>query len=326
MYTYEALIKFLKIKSINIKINKNFKSSNFFYGISSLEYSKKNFITFFHNYKLKNFLNTNLSSACFIKDEDVHLLPPTCIPFIVDDPYLAYAHTTNFLNPDKISKNFISKNSIIDKSSKLNKNIEINDYVHLKKNVSIDNNVVIFSNSVIGPNVFIGENTIIKSNCSISNCKIGNNCVIQSGAVIGDIGFGFTPINKIEIKHTGDVIIGNNVHIGSNTTIDRATLDSTIINDNVRIDNLVQIAHNVIIGKHTIIAAQTGIAGSAIIGNECLIGGQAGINGHITIGNNVTIAAKSGVTKSIKDKSVVAGFPAIDIKIWKKNFIKQFKS
>ena len=130
---------------------------------------------------------------------------------------------------------------------------------------------------------------------------------------------------KIEIMHIGNVIIGNNVDIGSCTTIDRGTINSTIINDNCRIDNLVQIAHNVQIGKDTIIAAQTGIAGSTIIGDNCIMGGQVGIAGHLIIEDNVTIAGKSGVTKNIKKNSIIAGFPAVDIKIWKKNIINQYR-
>jgi len=175
---------------------------------------------------------------------------------------------------------------------------------------------------VIGPNVVIGQGTRIMSNCVINNAFLGENCLIQHGAIIGGKGFGFTPRQKIDIKHIGNVIIGNNVDIGSNTTIDRAVFDSTIIGDFSHIDNLVQIAHNVILGKHTIIAAQVGIAGSTVIGDNVKIGGQAGVSGHLNIGNNVTIAAKSGVTKNLKDNSIVAGFPAIDIKKWKLNTIK----
>ena len=164
------------------------------------------------------------------------------------------------------------------------------------------------------------------SNCVISNSSIGENCLIKPGAKIGEKGFGFTPDSKIEIRHIGNVILGNNVEIGSNTTIDQAALHSTIISDNVRIDNLVQIAHNVCIGQNTIIAAQTGIAGSTKIGKNCLIGGQVGIAaGHLIIEDNVTIAAKSGVTKNIKKNSIIAGFPAVDIKIWKKNIINQYR-
>ena len=173
--------------------------------------------------------------------------------------------------------------------------------------------------------MFIDEGTHVMSNCNISNAIIGKNSLIQSGAVIGGKGFGFTPDTKIEIRHIGNVIIGDNVDIGSNATIDRGAIASTTIEDNVRIDNLVQIAHGVSIGKNTIIAAQCGIAGSTKIGANCLLGGQVGISGHLKIGDNVRIAAKSGVTKNIKSDSIIAGFPAIDIKKWKKLMINQLK-
>ena len=180
-------------------------------------------------------------------------------------------------------------------------------------------------NVIIGPDVVLGSNSVIMSNCVISNSNIGENCLIKPGAIIGEKGFGFTPNSKVEIRHIGNVILGNNVEIGSNTTIDKAALHSTLISENVRVDNLVQIAHNVQIGKNTIIAAQTGIAGSTKIGKNCLIGGQVGIAGHLKIGDNVTIAAKSGVTKNINNNSIIAGFPAKDIKIWKKNIVNQYR-
>ena len=172
------------------------------------------------------------------------------------------------------------------------------------------------------PFLFIEECSIIHSNVNLQDCIIGSNCVIKSGAVIGGTGFGFDPKSKIKINHIGNVLIGNNCNIGSNTTIDRAVFESTTISNNSFIDNLVQIAHNVFIGEHAIIAAQTGIAGSTKIGNNVVIGGQAGISGHLNIGKNVTIAAKSGVTKNITDNSIIAGFPAVDIKRWKISNIK----
>ena len=162
----------------------------------------------------------------------------------------------------------------------------------------------------------------IIASATFLSCIIGSDCYIKSGAIIGGTGFGFEPNDKIKIQHFGNVVIKNNCSIGSNTTIDRAVFNSTIISENSFIDNLVQIAHNVVIGKEAIIAAQTGIAGSTIIGDNVIIGGQAGISGHITIGKNVKIAAKSGVTKNIKDNSTIAGFPAVDIKKWKIRNIK----
>ena len=148
------------------------------------------------------------------------------------------------------------------------------------------------------------------------------NCIIKSGARIGGTGFGFEMKTKQKINHSGNVVIGKNSSIGSNTTIDRAVFDSTSVGEFSNIDNLVQIAHNVNIGNYAVIAAQVGIAGSTKIGNYVTIGGQAGISGHLKIGDNVTIAGKSGVTKNIADNSIIAGFPAKDIKLWKKEIIR----
>jgi len=322
-YLFNELKFFLKKKCINIEID--FKQDDFFIGLGSIQNCKSNYITFFHNLIYSKYLSKTNAKACLIKKEFAHLLPKTCNPIIVNDPYLAYAELSLFLSPDILSDGIKSNQAFISNECILGENVQINEFVTINNNTKIDNNCIIFNNSIIGPNVEIGSNTKIRSNCVISDTKIGENCVIQSGTVIGEKGFGFISDSKIEIRHTGNVIIGNNVDIGSNCTIDKASLDSTIIEDNVRIDNLVQIAHNVSIGKNSIIAAQSGIAGSTSIGENCLIGGQAGIAGHITIGNNVTIAGKSGVTKNIDSDSIIAGFPAINIKKWKKSVINQYK-
>ncbi len=323
-YFFDELKIFLAEKSIDISID--LKKDDFFLGLGSLQNCSSNYITFFDKQIYKKFINNTKAKACFIKKEFAHLLPNSCNPIIVKDPYLAYAQSSLFLSPPILSNGMISNKSTISLKSKIGKNVQINDFVTINDNTKIHNNCIIYNNSIIGPNVEIGENTTIMSNCVISNTFIGQNCYIQSGTIIGEKGFGFITDSKIEIRHTGNVIIGDNVDIGSNCTIDKASLDSTIIEDNVRIDNLVQIAHSVRIGKNSIIAAQCGIAGSTKIGDNCLMGGQVGITGHIKIGNNVTIAAKSGVTKNIDDNSTIAGFPAIDIKKWKKSVINKYKS
>ena len=311
---FKELKKYLNDNSLFLESKMN--DAENIYGIGSIINSDSNQITFFKDIKFKNDIFITNAKACFIKEIYKNYLPNSCIPIIVEDPYLAYALCSNF---------FYSKQSEFKNIDIKNFDAQIGDFVTIKSDAIIKNNVTIEDNVTIGSNVTICENTRIKSGCVLSNCKIGNNSLIQSGTIIGDRGFGFILNDKIEIKHIGNVIIGNNVQIGSNCTIDRASLDSTIIEDNVRIDNLVQIAHNVIVGNHTVIAGQSGIAGSAIIGKNCVIGGQVGIAGHIKIGNSVTIAAKSGVTKNIKDNSVIAGFPAIDINTWKKSIIKQYK-
>ena len=322
-HTFKNIKEYLLDHKISIKTDVDDKLEIF--DLRSLSSASINTLTFYSDDKLINELKFTKATACLVKEENSNLLPLNCLPIIVNDPYLAFAHLTHFfysnlyLNKIENPSTNKYKNSLVKSNSFIHKNVIINE------NTTLGNNVTINSNTVIGPNVNIEDNTIIYSNCSISNSAIGKNCLIQSGTVIGDRGFGFTPVDKIELIHIGRVKIGNNVHIGSNCTIDKALLDFTVIEENVRIDNLVHLAHGVFIGNGTIIAAQVGIAGSAVIGKNCLIGGQAGIAGHISIGNNVRIAAKSGVTKNIKDNSTISGFPAIDIKLWKKNIINRRK-
>jgi len=310
----------------NIIIKSSLSDNELISGISSLEKAEKNQIAFFENTKFINYLKNTNAKACFIRNEFVDLLPNTCLPIIVDNPYLCFAYTTNFFYLKRKTTGKISINSSIHQNASISDNVEIGNYVTISDNCQINKNVIIENNVVIDKNVTIGENSFIGNNCVLSNTIIGKNCTIKSGSIIGGSGFGFTPEEKISIEHIGNVIIGNNVKIGSNCTIDRASIDSTIIEDNVRLDNLIQIAHGVKISMNSIIAAQVGIAGSTTIGSNCIIGGQAGISGHLKIGNNVKIAAKSGVTKDIKDYMTIAGFPAIDIRKWKKNIIKLNKN
>ena len=323
-YKFSEIKSFLESKSI--KIESKISNDEVFSGLGSLNLCNEKDISFFNKEKFSYLLPSTKARGCFINKVNSNLLPKSCIPIIVEDPYLAYAYVTNLFYPKAKSSGLIQKFTNIHPETILGKNVQIDNFVTIKKKSKIDNNCILLNNAVIGPNVELGSNTIIMPHSVISHAIIGKNCTIQSGSIIGGKGFGFTPKIKVEIKHIGNVVVGNFVDIGSNTTIDRATIDSTVIEDNVRIDNLVQIAHNVKIGKNSIIAAQTGIAGSTEIGNNCIMGGQVGIAGHLKIGNNVTIAAKSGVTKNIEDGAVIAGFPALDIKTWKRNIINQYKN
>ncbi len=325
------------IKKISLEIIKNFLKNNsieldtaldlktIFNSISSIKNSNSEDLTFFHNSKYLNQLKETEAKACLIQKQYISYLNKKCIPIIVDDPYLSYALISNLFYPSIASNGIINRTAQISKEAIIGDNVQINANVVINRKCVIKNDVVIYENSTIGPDAIIGKGTRIMSNCFIANAKLGDNCFIKPGAVIGGKGFGFAPKQKIEIKHIGDVKLGNNVEIGSNTTIDQGTIHSTIIDDNCRIDNLVQIAHNVEIGKNTIIAAQTGIAGSTKIGKNCIMAGQVAVSGHLNIGNNVTIAGKSGVTKNIENNSTVAGFPALEINKWKKTIIRQYK-
>ena len=308
--------------SNNIKPVSNLKDNDYFTALNSLNNANESELTFFNNkLQFKNLEETK-AKACLINKNYSKYLPSKTKPILVESPYNSFAILSNLFEFNIKSNGIISNYSNINDNTILNKNIQIDSFVDIGENCKINDNVIIQSNCKIGPNVVIGSNSIVYSNSNLQDCIIGSDCVLKSGVVIGGTGFGFDPISKVKINHIGNVIIGDNCNIGSNTTIDRAVFDSTIISKNSFIDNLVQIAHNVIIGEGCIITAQSGIAGSTVIGDNVIIGGQSGISGHLTIGNNVKIAAKSGVTKNIKDNSIVAGFPAIDIKKWKISTIK----
>ena len=320
-------IKYIEIKKILeenlLKVTSDIPDNEIFTSIKSIKNSTNEDLAFFSNLKyLKDLKNTN-AKACLIENQFIHHLPKYCKPIIISDSYLALALVSNLFNDEVLKSNgIISKNTIIHSLSKIKNNTQINSFSTIKENTEIKENVYIGSNCNIGPNVVIGKNSIINDNVSISNSIIMENCTVKSGTRIGGTGFGFEMKSKQKISHSGNVIIGQNSSIGSNTTIDRAVFDSTIIGKFSNIDNLVQIAHNVIIGDYAVIAAQVGIAGSTKIGNYIKIGGQAGISGHLVIGDNVTIAAKSGVTKNIQSNQIVAGFPAKDINLWKKEVIR----
>ncbi len=320
-------IKFIDIKNIlkknSLEVRSKISDNENFLKLKSITNSSINDLSFFSNIKYLNDLKNIKAKACLIEEKYIKFLPENCEPIVVSDTYLALALISNLFNDEIVNSNgVISKHSSLDINLKIHKNVQINHFSSIYKNSEICENVYIGSSSTIGPNVYIGKNVIIHDNVSISNASIMDNCIIKSGARIGGTGFGFEIKTNQKIYHSGNVLIERNSSIGSNTTIDRAVFDSTVIGDNSNIDNLVQIAHNVTIGKFAIIAAQVGIAGSSRIGEHVKIGGQAGIAGHLIIGNNVTIAAKSGVTKNISDNKIVAGFPAKDIKLWKKEIIK----
>tara|TARA_B100000989_G_scaffold296910_1_gene281203 strand:+ start:563 stop:1549 length:987 start_codon:yes stop_codon:yes gene_type:complete len=312
-----------KLEKNSIEVNSIISNKEEFSSIKTILKSSDKDLSFFSNQKYVNDLKNIRAKACLIEDQYKNLLPNNCIPIIVKDPYLALALIIEIFNDEIIKSNGnISPNTNIDPKCNINKNVQINPYSSLLENTEISENVYIGSNSNIGPNVIIHKNVIIHDNVSISNSIIKENCIIKSGCRIGGSGFGFEIKTKKKIFHSGNVLIGMNSSIGSNTTIDRAVFDSTVVGEFSNIDNLVQIAHNVIIGNYAIIAAQVGIAGSTNIGHHVKIGGQAGISGHLLIGDNVTIAAKSGVTKNIPDNKIVAGFPAKDINLWKREVIR----
>ncbi|MDB4184044.1 UDP-3-O-(3-hydroxymyristoyl)glucosamine N-acyltransferase [Alphaproteobacteria bacterium] len=299
---------------IKEKILTNFIVSD----VSTPDNLKNNSIIFLKKEKIKSFtsnnISLNLSIHAFVETDEIIELNINSYT-LVNNLISSYNNIINnfIIHPDHFlykDKFFKKKNSFISSKSKINKSVKIGN------------------NCVIGKGVIIGKNCIIKDNVIIKNSILEENIIINENCVIGSNGFGFDPNNLSNSRNEpqiGIVYICNNSSIGSSSTIDRGKINYTLIGESCMLDNQVHIAHNVILGKNVIIAAQSGVAGSTKIGDNVTIGGQAGISGHLNIGNNVIIGAKSGVTKNIPNNSVVAGFPAIDIKKWKKMIINQRK-
>ncbi len=232
----------------------------------------------------------------------------------VADAYGSFGKLLEMYDTAKHYRDGIENGASVAESAKLGEGVYIGAGSYIGQNAHIGNNTKIYPNCFIGDNVKIGDNTIIYPGVNIYlDCKIGSDCVIHSGAIIGGDGFGFSPNSENEYKKVpqiGNVVIEDHVDVGCNTTIDRATMGSTIIRKGVKLDNLVQIAHNVEIGENSVMAAQVGIAGSTKVGKNCMFGGQVGITGHVTIGDNVKIAAQSGIISSVDDNEIVQGSPA----------------
>ena len=243
----------------------------------------------------------------------------------VEDAYKSFSQLLQYYNQVKNNKTGIEQPSFVSETAVYGDNVYLGAFSYLGENVILGENVKIYPHAYVGDNVVIGNNTTVFSGVKLySETEIGNNCVINSGAVIGADGFGFVPDEKGEfqkVPQTGNVIIEDFVEIGSATTIDRATLGSTIIRKGVKLDNQIQIAHNVEIGENTVIAAQTGIAGSTKIGKYCMIGGQVGIAGHLTIGNGVKVQAQTGIGHRVKDGEKLYGSPAIDYSNYVKSYV-----
>jgi UDP-3-O-[3-hydroxymyristoyl] glucosamine N-acyltransferase len=293
--------------------------------LAKIEEGKEGTLTFLANPKYKPFIYSTKASitivnADFETEED---LSTTLIK--VDDAYGAFTKLLEYYNQIKLNKAGVEQPSHISDSAMLGDNCYVGAFAYIGDNVKLGDNVKIYPSAYVGDNVTISDNSIVFSGGKIySECIIGKNCVINSGAIIGADGFGFAPNEKGEyskVPQIGNVILEDFVDVGAGTTIDRATLGSTIIRRGVKLDNQIQIAHNVEIGKNTVIAAQTGVAGSTKIGENCQIGGQVGIVGHITIGNNVKIQAQSGIGRHVKDNEVLQGSPALTYGDYNKSYV-----
>lgn len=293
--------------------------------LSKIEEGKKGSLTFLANPKYTEFIYSTDASATIVANDFEPTEKITTTLIKVKDPYSSFTTILELFNDDKSKRSGISDKSDIDKSSTISKSSYVGSFTTIGKNSIVGDNCVIDNQVFIGDNVKIGNNCKIYPGTKILNDTIiGNSCIIHSSCSIGSDGFGFAPNDDgtyKKIPQTGNVVIGNNVEIGSNSTIDRATIGSTIIKDGVKLDNQIQIAHNVEIGENTAIAAQSGIAGSTKIGKNCMIGGQVGIIGHLKIGDNVKIQAQAGVTSDVESNARITGTPAISYMNYNKSYI-----
>ena len=294
--------------------------------ISKIEEGKKGSLSFLANIKYENYLYTTQSTIVLVnKSLDIQK-KVDCTIIKVDDAYKSFASLLELYQQAKPQKTGIDDKSSIDETAELGEDVYVGSFAVIGNNCKIGNETKIYPQVYLGDNVEVGENTIIYPGVKVyEDCKIGSNCIIHSGCIIGADGFGFAPQTGEEHKKVpqiGNVIVKDFVEIGANTTVDRATLGSTIIHKGAKLDNLVQIAHNVEIGERTFMAALSGVSGSTKIGKNCMIGGQVGFNGHIKIADGIKVGAQTGIQATIKEKGTMwQGSPAIQLRDFQRSTI-----
>lgn len=288
--------------------------------VSTIKDANGSDITFLSNAKYINDLSESKAGACIISEKHISRAPKNMALLVTENPYAAYARIADLLHPDNDQTGVISQSATVDKSANIGSQTQIEAGVVIGKNVTIGQQCFIGANSVIGDGVVIGDNVTIHEHVCIKYSKLGNNIIIHPGVKIGQDGFGFALDKGVHVKvpQLGRVIIHDNVEIGANTCIDRGAAPDTVIGEGTKIDNLVQIGHNVTTGKGCIIVSQVGIAGSVNMGDYVVFGGKSGATGHINIGDGVQVAAGSGVIKDVSPGEIVGGRPAIPVKEWQR--------
>ena len=282
-------------------------------GIHTLSEASSTQLSFFTDAKYATQLPETKAAAVFIDEEHAKLLPASTIALITDEAYLKLALASKF---------FAYHLSTSIEEVKMGKTCNVDKNAHFGLNVTLGDNVTVMAGCYIGDNVTIGSNTLLYPNVTFyHHTQIGKDCIIHSGTVIGSDGYGFAHTKQgehVKIYQNGKVVLEDDVEIGANCCVDRAVFGTTIIRKGTKLDNLIQIAHNCDLGEHTLMASQVGLAGSTTLGRNVVMGGQSGTAGHLKIADFITVAGKAGVTKSLEGAKMYAGFPAVEIRIWRK--------
>lgn len=283
-------------------------------GLNALPEAGRSEISFMENKKYASQLSGTQAGAVFIASEFASRLPEGVAAVVVDEPYIALAKASAFFAPPRLEKSgedaVVGANTVVEAGAFLADGSVVGRDCHIMPGVFIGNNVHIGDNTILYPNVIVYR-----------DCRIGSDCIIHAGSVIGSDGFGFATTRlgtHVKIYQNGNAVIGDDVEIGANVTIDRAVFSSTVVKDGVRIDNLVQVGHNCVIGEYSVLVSQVGLAGSSRLGRNVVMGGQSATAGHLEIAPFTTIAARGGVTKNVEKKGVYSGFPLMEHRLWMK--------
>jgi len=303
-----------KLSQITKDINVDFSGADIdINGIHTLSEANSTQLSFFADEKYVSELSDTKAAAVFIDEKHAGILPDTCVALVTDEVYLKLALASKF---------FAYKFNSSESSPSVGKGCDIAKSVSFGKNVVLGDNVRIMAGSYIGDNVHIKSDTLLYPNVTLYHAtQIGSNCIIHSATVIGCDGYGFAHTSQgehVKIYQNGNVVVEDNVEIGANCAIDRAVFGTTYIRKGTKLDNLIQIAHNCDVGENVLLAAQVGLAGSSILGRNVSMGGQSAVAGHLKIGDFATILGKTGVTKSIEGNRMYAGFPAVELRLWRK--------
>ena len=295
--------------------------------LAKIEEGSEGSISFLANPKYTHFVYTTAATAVIVADSFVPEQPFSCSLIRVPDPYVAFASLLKKYNMLQLDKHGISPAAFIEPDATVPDDCYIGPMAYIGHNAVLGHNVKVYPHAYVGDNCRIADGTTLFAGVKLySYTQLGANCIVHAGAVLGADGFGFAPKpdgSYEKIDQIGAVVVEDNVEIGANTCIDRATMGTTVIHRGAKLDNLCQIAHNVVIGSNTVMAAQSGVAGSSKVGERCILAGQVGIVGHIDIGDGVTIGAQSGVTHSVKSDTIVLGTPAIEAHRQRRLYVHQ---